>query len=198
MTQGGDDARAHFPIPASPLQELCSASWGYPPATEGATYTVYISSAPGSRAPAPPLPTPTSSPSKAGLQSGGQGRLRLVTSSLTRVQKPAGPITGFLPILLRPWRETDERTCVLSSPKMAIHSIVLVLRYSCLENPRDGGAWWAAVHRVAKRQVGAEASQAPVTSPTFPQHAPSRARTLEAGKRWARLAQARAASRPGI
>ena len=28
--------------------------------------------------------------------------------------------------------------------------------------------------------------------------APSRARTLEAGKRWARLAQARAASRPGL
>ena len=31
-----------------------------------------------------------------------------------------------------------------------------------------------------------------------PQPAPSRARTLEAGKRWARLAQARAASRPGL
>ena len=24
------------------------------------------------------------------------------------------------------------------------------LRYSCLENPMDGGAWWAAVHGVAK------------------------------------------------
>ena len=35
-------------------------------------------------------------------------------------------------------------------------------------------------------------------SPTLPQPAPARARTLEAGKRWARLAQARAASRPGI
>ena len=23
-------------------------------------------------------------------------------------------------------------------------------RFSCLENPRDGGAWWAAVHGVAK------------------------------------------------
>ena len=43
-----------------------------------------------------------------------------------------------------------------------------------------------------------EASQAPLTSPTLPQPAPSRARTLEAGKRWARLAQARAASRPGL
>ena len=26
----------------------------------------------------------------------------------------------------------------------------LPLQYSCLENPMDGGAWWAAVHGVAK------------------------------------------------
>ena len=24
------------------------------------------------------------------------------------------------------------------------------LRYSCLENPMDGGAWWAAVHGVTR------------------------------------------------
>ena len=24
------------------------------------------------------------------------------------------------------------------------------LQYSCLENPRDGGAWWAAVHGITK------------------------------------------------
>ena len=27
------------------------------------------------------------------------------------------------------------------------------LQYSCLENPMDGGAWWAAVHAVAKSQT---------------------------------------------
>ena len=26
------------------------------------------------------------------------------------------------------------------------------LQYSCLENPMDGGAWWAAVHGVVKSQ----------------------------------------------
>ena len=26
------------------------------------------------------------------------------------------------------------------------------LQYSCLENPMDGGAWWAAVHGVARSQ----------------------------------------------
>ena len=26
------------------------------------------------------------------------------------------------------------------------------LQYSCLENPKDRGAWWAIVHRVRKRQ----------------------------------------------
>ena len=27
------------------------------------------------------------------------------------------------------------------------------LRHSCLENPMDGGAWWAAVHGVAKSRT---------------------------------------------
>ena len=27
------------------------------------------------------------------------------------------------------------------------------LQYSCLENPRDRGAWWATGHRVAKSQT---------------------------------------------
>ena len=28
------------------------------------------------------------------------------------------------------------------------------LQYSCLENPMDGGVWWATVHGVAKSQTG--------------------------------------------
>ena len=27
------------------------------------------------------------------------------------------------------------------------------LKYSCLENPMDRGAWWAIIHRVAKSQT---------------------------------------------
>ena len=27
------------------------------------------------------------------------------------------------------------------------------LQYSCLENPMDGGAWWATVHRVAESRT---------------------------------------------
>ena len=27
------------------------------------------------------------------------------------------------------------------------------LQYSCLENPMDGGAWWATVHKVAKSRI---------------------------------------------
>ena len=27
------------------------------------------------------------------------------------------------------------------------------LQYSCLENPMDGGAWWATIHRVAKSRT---------------------------------------------
>ena len=43
---------------------------------------------------------------------------------------------------------------------LGIRSEVLVisnngtpLQYSCLENPMEGGAWWAAVHGVAKSQT---------------------------------------------
>ena len=28
-----------------------------------------------------------------------------------------------------------------------------LLQYSCLENPMDGGAWWAAVYGVAQSQT---------------------------------------------
>ena len=27
------------------------------------------------------------------------------------------------------------------------------LQYSCLENPMDGGAWWAAIHVVAESRT---------------------------------------------
>ena len=27
------------------------------------------------------------------------------------------------------------------------------LQYSCLENPMEGGAWWATVHGIAKSQI---------------------------------------------
>ena len=37
------------------------------------------------------------------------------------------------------------------------------LQYSCLENPMDRGAWWAAVHGVAK-------SRARLSDFTFPFH----------------------------
>ena len=38
-----------------------------------------------------------------------------------------------------------------------------LLQYSCLENPMDGGAWWAAVHGVAKSRTG-------LSDFTFPFH----------------------------
>ena len=40
------------------------------------------------------------------------------------------------------------------------------LQYSCLENPMDGGAWWAAVHGVAKSRT-----QLSDFTFTFPLHA---------------------------
>ena len=33
-----------------------------------------------------------------------------------------------------------------------------LLQYSCLENPRDRGAWWATVHSVAKSRTRLKAA----------------------------------------
>ena len=37
-----------------------------------------------------------------------------------------------------------------SPPGSSVH---VILQCSCLENPRDGGAWWAAIYGVAQRQT---------------------------------------------
>ena len=39
---------------------------------------------------------------------------------------------------------------VAKNPKEGVDS---PLQYSCLENPRDGGAWWAAVYGAAQSQT---------------------------------------------
>ena len=47
-----------------------------------------------------------------------------------------------------------------SSSGISLHPLALFgegndtpLQYSCLENPMDGGAWWAAVHLVASSRI---------------------------------------------
>ena len=35
------------------------------------------------------------------------------------------------------------------------------LQYSCLENPMDRGAWWAAVHGVTKSRTGVNSNNIP-------------------------------------
>ena len=44
---------------------------------------------------------------------------------------------------------------VLLSQKVIVEKAIngTPLQYSCLENPMDGGAWWAAVHGVGKSQA---------------------------------------------
>ena len=38
------------------------------------------------------------------------------------------------------------------------------LQYSCLENSVDGGAWWAAVHRVAQSRTRLKQLSMPASS----------------------------------
>ena len=58
---------------------------------------------------------------------------------------------GALPF---PRKELSPRealaVCTPPAPKPSART---PLQYSCLENPMDGGAWWAAVHGVAKSRT---------------------------------------------
>ena len=48
----------------------------------------------------------------------------------------------------------DERGAGLKIPRLGSgEGNGTLLQYSCLENPVDRGAWWAAVHGVAKIQT---------------------------------------------
>ena len=47
-------------------------------------------------------------------------------------------------------KDTQERSAF--SP-FTCEQTFLISHYSCLENPMDGGAWWAAVHGVAKSRT---------------------------------------------
>ena len=51
------------------------------------------------------------------------------------------------------------------------------LQYSCVENPMDGGAWWAAVHGVAKSRT--QLSDFPFT---FPFHALEKEMAMSLGE----------------
>ena len=51
----------------------------------------------------------------------------------------------------------DKQNTAVKRSKILIYSTKgegsgTPLQYSCLDNPMDGGAWWAAVHGVAKSQ----------------------------------------------
>ena len=45
------------------------------------------------------------------------------------------------------------------------------LQWSCLENPRDGGAWWAAVYGVAQSRIRLKRLSSSSSSTTAKQHA---------------------------
>ena len=47
---------------------------------------------------------------------------------------------------------TGDASSILGSGRLQGEGNGNPLQYSCLENPMNRGAWWAAVHRVAKKQ----------------------------------------------
>ena len=51
------------------------------------------------------------------------------------------------------WSDLAAAAIVKYTMDLVASRLVFPLQYSCLENPMDGGAWWAAVHGVAKSRT---------------------------------------------
>ena len=100
----------------------------------------------------------------------GQTRLKRLSSSSSTVlswqKRQWHPTPAFLPgkshgrrslVGCSPWGRTESDT----TERLRFHfSLSCIgggngnpLQCSCLENPRDGGAWWAAVHWVAQSRT---------------------------------------------
>ena len=78
----------------------------------------------------------------------------MTTHSSTLVWKIHGPrsLVGYSP-WGRKESETTERLHFHFSLSCIGEGNGNPLQYSCLENPRDGGAWWAAVYGVAQSRT---------------------------------------------
>ena len=106
------------------------------------------------------------------LQSMGSGRVRhdwatsLSLFTFMRWRRQWHPTPVFLPgkshgrrspVGCSPWGHSEsDRTEQLHlhfSPSCIGEGNGNPLQYSCLENPRDGGAWWAAVYGVAQSRT---------------------------------------------
>ena len=53
------------------------------------------------------------------------------------------------------WQSHRDSTLYIQANKQTVagEDSGTPLQYSCLENPMDGGAWWAAVHGVIEGQI---------------------------------------------
>ena len=78
-----------------------------------------------------------------------QTRLKRLSSSSSKTV-PDGPVVKNVHASARDARDTVSIPGLERSPGVGNGN---PLQYSCLENPRDGGAWWAAVYRVAQSQT---------------------------------------------
>ena len=82
-------------------------------------------------------------PEAGGPRTGGQGRLLLRPPSLAPRWPPSASTSLGQETPVRALGQEDALGGGHGSP----------LRYPCLENPMDRGAWWAAVHGVAKSRT---------------------------------------------
>ena len=73
------------------------------------------------------------------------------------MEKKKKPNNGYLMCILKYyiylfWLYHTTQICRILVPQLG-EGNGTPLQYSCLENPTDGGAWWAAVHGITKSRT---------------------------------------------
>ena len=66
---------------------------------------------------------------------------------------PCGTVVKNLPANAKDARDLDLMDLIYGSGRSPEEGNGNPIQYSCLENPMDGGAWWATVHGVAKNRT---------------------------------------------
>ena len=62
-------------------------------------------------------------------------------------------LADYSPGVAKSWARLNTHVVLRCAVRIQGEGNGTPLQYSCLENPMDGGAWWAAVHGVAKSRT---------------------------------------------
>ena len=88
-----------------------------------------------------------------GITKGPRAKSQSTSNCLWKVTPLHSPVCCLLSHRSGVWYAGASLLHLLGQEGSSVEGNGAPLQSSCLENPRDGGAWWAAVHGVAKSRT---------------------------------------------